>query len=156
MAKRPLSFKDFMVVDYTPGMPEQISWNAKKRRRGVLGGLDEALTFAQRRGRSQVARRIKAKLAMGRRRSLAKTADQKVLMKRARRLAISLMYKKLAKGVPREELSIARKQEIEARLDKMKGAINRLARKLISRERQIERERKQGVKSSASNQSDQG
>jgi len=25
-----LSFKDFIVVDYTPGMPDQISYNAMK------------------------------------------------------------------------------------------------------------------------------
>lgn len=146
MAKRPLSFRDFMVVDYTPGMPEQISWNAKKRRRGVLGGLDESLTIAQRRGRSLVAKRIKAKLAMGRKRAEKRTADSKVVMKRARRLAINIFYKKLAKGVPRDELSVARRQEIETRLERMKGAINRLARKLIPRVREIERMRKQGTK----------
>lgn len=135
-----------MVVDYTPGMPEQISWNAKKRRRGVLGGLDESLTIAQRRGRSLVAKRIKAKLAMGRKRAEKRTADSKVVMKRARRLAINIFYKKLAKGVPRDELSVARRQEIETRLERMKGAINRLARKLIPRVREIERMRKQGTK----------
>jgi hypothetical protein len=37
MAKKPLSFKDFMVVDYTPGMPDLISYRALKRHRGLVG-----------------------------------------------------------------------------------------------------------------------
>ena len=72
MAK-PLSFKDFLVVDYTPGMPEEISWAAMKRRRGRIGEeveeTDEALDFAQRRARGRVMRKNKAKIAMGRRKA---------------------------------------------------------------------------------------
>lgn len=143
MAKA-LGFKDFLIVDYTPGMPEQISWNAKKRRRGVIG---EALTFAQRRNRSRIAKRIKTKLAMGRKRAAKRTADPKRLMKRARKLAINIMYKKLSKGVPREDLPLARRQEIETRLEKMKGRIDKLARRLLPRVRQLERERRQSTSS---------
>ena len=142
-----LSFKDFMTVDYAPGQPEQISWNAKKRRRGVIG---EALSMQARRKRAQVLRRIKSKLAMGRKRFANRAADPKRLMKRARKLAINLLYKKLAKGVPREELGLARRQEIEKRLEKMKGRIERMARKLLPKVRQFERDRRQGKSTSSS------
>jgi len=58
MAK-PLSFKDFLVVDYTPGMPEEISWAAMKRRRGRIGeeveGLDEDLEENLRKQVAQMA-----------------------------------------------------------------------------------------------------
>jgi len=37
MAKNPLSFKDFLSVDYTPKMPELISKRAKKRKTGEVG-----------------------------------------------------------------------------------------------------------------------
>ncbi len=145
MAKKPISFKDLMIVDYTPEMPEQISWNAQKRRRGVVG---ESLNFSQRRVRAMIAKRNKAKLAMGRRRAAGRTADSARFMKRARRLAINLIYRKLSKGVAREDLSIARRQEIEARIQKMKGRIEKLARRLLPKVRELEKQRKQGASAS--------
>ena len=150
VAKKPISFKDLMIVDYTPEMPEQISWNAQKRRRGVVGEgvTTEALNFSQRRVRAMIAKRNKSKLAMGRRRSALRTADSARFMKRARRLAINLMFKKMSKGVAREDLPLARRQEIEARLEKMKGRIEKLARRLLPKVRELEKQRKQGTSAS--------
>lgn len=34
MAKKPLSYKDFLTVDYAPGQPELVKRNAKKRKSG--------------------------------------------------------------------------------------------------------------------------
>ena len=65
MAK-PLSFKDFLAVDYTPGMPDQISYNAMKRKRGRIGEdtTDEALSFASRRALARSMIKNKAKIKM--------------------------------------------------------------------------------------------
>ena len=57
MAK--LGFKDFLTVDYAPGMPDQVKKNAKKRKMDTPTGntnedaVDEALTQQQRRARSR-------------------------------------------------------------------------------------------------------
>ena len=68
MAK-PLSFKDFIVVDYRPGMGELINYRATKRRR--LGEepevseeetTDEALDFQARRARARSMKKNKAKI----------------------------------------------------------------------------------------------
>jgi hypothetical protein len=41
MAK-PVSFKDFMIVDYRPGEPEEINYRAYKRKRNTnLNGVEE-------------------------------------------------------------------------------------------------------------------
>lgn len=151
IVQKKLSFRDFLTVDYTPGMPEQISWNAKKRKRGVMGPTDEsyepvgeALNFAQRRIRGIIAKRNKAKLKMGRQRAERRTASPEKLMKRARKMAINILFKKFSKGVPRSDLPPSRKQEIETRLEKMKGRIDRIARKLLPAVRKLERERRMG------------
>ena len=145
VAKKPISFKDLMIVDYTPEMPEQISWNAQKRRRGVVG---ESLNFSQRRVRSLIAKRNKSKLSMGRKRAAGRTANSAQFIKRARRLAINLIFRKLSKGVAREDLPVARRQEIEARIQKMKGRIEKLAQRLLPRVRELEKQRKQGISAS--------
>ena len=147
MAK-PLSFKDFLVVDYTPGMPEEISWAAMKRRRGRIGEeveeTDEALNFAQRRARGRVMRKNKAKIAMGRRRSANRAADPERLKKRARKQAMNVMFKKLAKGTSRADLPATRRQEIEKRLEKLKPRIDKMSRKMLPQVRKMEKERRMG------------
>ena len=91
MAK-PLSFKDFIVVDYKPGEDELIKYAAHKRHRGRIGEeteetTDEALTFSQRRARGRAMKKNKAKIAMGRRRAAKKPADNARLQKRAQKQA---------------------------------------------------------------------
>lgn len=151
-----LSFKDFMVVDYTPGMPEEISWAAHKRRRGRIGEevetededeietTDEALDFSQRRARARQMKKYKAKIAMGRRRAAKKPADMDRLKKRADKQARTQIFKKLSKGVDKGELPPSRRKEIETRLDKMKPRIQKIARKLLPKVRKMDRERRMG------------
>ena len=140
-----LSFKDFLTVDYTPGMPEEISYAAMKRKRGRIGeDVDEALNFQQRRARARQMKKNKAKIAMGRRRAARKAADPKRLMKRARKAAINTLFKKLAKGQSRSELPAGRRQEIEKRIEKMKPRVDKIARKMLPQIRKLEKERRMG------------
>ena len=140
-----LSFKDFLTVDYTPGMPEEISYAAMKRKRGRIGeDVDEALNFQQRRARARQMKKNKAKIAMGRRRAARKAADPKRLMKRARKAAINTLFKKLAKGQTRSDLPAGRRQEIEKRIEKMKPRVDKIARKMLPQIRKMEKERRMG------------
>jgi len=140
-----LSFKDFLTVDYTPGMPEEISYAAMKRKRGRIGeDVDEALNFQQRRARARAMKKNKAKIAMGRRRAARKAADPKRLMKRARKAAINTLFKKLAKGQSRSDLPAGRRQEIEKRIEKMKPRVDKIARKMLPQIRKLEKERRMG------------
>ena len=142
MAK-PLSFKDFLAVDYTPGMPDQISYNAMKRKRGRIGEdtTDEALSFASRRALARAMIKNKAKIKMGSRRAMQKTATQDVIMKRARKAARDLLFQKFAKK-DRSEMTPSRRASIEDRISKMKGKVDKIARKMIPQIRKRERDRK--------------
>lgn len=143
----PLSFKDFLAVDYTPGMPDSISYAAKKRKRGVIGEdsqeTNEALDFNQRRARARSIKKNKAKIAMGRRRAANKQASQDRLKKRARKQAINTVFQKLSKGVKSSDLPMSRRQSIEKRLEKMKPRIDKMARKMLPSVRKMEKERRQ-------------
>ena len=132
-----------MTVDYTPGMPELVSYAAHKRRRGRIGeDVEEALDFQQRRARSRAMKKNKAKIAMGRKRAAKRTAGTDRLKKRAEKGARSQIFKKLSKGVSKDELPFARRQEIEKRIDKMKPKIKRIAMKLVKDKRKLEKERR--------------
>jgi hypothetical protein len=88
-------------------------------------------------------KRNKAKIKMGRRRAMQRVATPDVLMKRAKKHARNIMFKKIAKK-HRGEVTPARKAAIEDRLNKMKGRIDKMARKMIPQIRKIEKERRSG------------
>ena len=142
MAK-PLRFSDFQVVDYTPGMDDQISKNAKDRKQ------DEALSFAQRRARGRLMKRMKAKLKLGRDKAARKTDSVDVLKKRTTKQVRNALFLKFSKGLSRGEVPPARRKEIEARIDKLPQArIQNLVKKALPTVRKMERERKMQKRSS--------
>ena len=136
-----LGFKEFNPAEYRPGEDDQVNHNAIKRKR-----QDEALSMQQRRARSRLMKRIRAKLKMGRKRASRRTANIGVLKKRSNKQARNLIFKKLSKGKSRSELAPARRQEIEKRLDKMKGRIQKIAMRILPKVRKMEIQRKQGKK----------
>lgn len=159
MAKT-LDFKDFMVVDYAPGMDPIIKRAAKKRKMDSGAGsnaeysstyapdehidtIDEALTSQQRRLRAIQFKRKQPKIELGRERAARRFADKDRLMSRARRQARTRLLKMLTKGIAKADLTYQRRQEIEKRLDSpgMKKAIDRIAMKLLPKERQAEIQR---------------
>lgn len=139
-----LSFKDFVTVDYKPGMPELVSYAAHKRHRGRIGEdtTDEALDFQARRARSRAMRKNKAKIAMGRRRAAKKMASTDKLSKRSMRSARAQLFTKFSKGKSKDEVPYARRQEIEKRIDKMGARVQKIARKMLPDIRKKEKERK--------------
>ena len=138
-----MSFKHFVNADYTMSGDEQLAYNAQKRKDGTY---DEALDMQQRRKLAQRMKRNKARIAMGRRRAERKVASMDKLKVRARKQARKMLAKKLTKGIDKSELSLARKKEIEKRLDKpqMQSKIARIARKSLPQVRKAELQRKRG------------
>lgn len=148
MAK-PLRFKDFVNVDYTQTGDDELAYQAQKRHRHIpTGNTGEALSMTARRKLAISLKKNKAKIAMGRKRAEKKVASQEVLMKRAKKQARNMFFKKITKDIPKDELSFARKQEIEKRLDKLSPKIEKLARKILPKVRAKELEKKRGGGSS--------
>ena len=152
-----VGFKDFLSVDYTQTGDGQLAKNAKKRKMDTTGGnnaeysstngpskTDEALGMAQRRARARQMKKYATRLKMGRKRAAAKMADAPRLKKRAQKAARNALAKKLTKGIPKGELTPARKMEIEKRLEKMKPRVARLAKKMLPTIRKKEFARRQG------------
>jgi len=156
---KPLSFKDFVVVDYVPGTGEYINYQANKRHKQQGAGtnaeyasyqpegekIEEALTHAQRIKRSLQMKKIKARIKMGRQRALRKTPDMETVKKRARKKARLLVLKRLTRGQDKSEISFSRRQSLEKKLEKMGPRIDRIAKKLIPDIRKIDRERKKAA-----------
>ena len=147
MAK-PMSLKTFINVDYTQTGDPQQAYNAKKRKRDSGEGTTEALTVQQRRKLARNLKKNKAKIARGRKIAARRVANMDVLKKRARRQARKAIVKKITKGIDKSELSVARRAEIEKRVDKMGSRIDRIAKKLLPKVRKSELARKRGPKKS--------
>jgi hypothetical protein len=73
-------------------------------------------------------------------------AKPDVLKRRANKAARNIILKKLTKGIPKSELSFARRNEIEKRLDKpnVKKRLSMLARRMYKDVRKKEVDRKKG------------
>lgn len=148
-----LSFRDFLVVDYMPGMGEYINYQAHKRHKDThsVGGPvgesveTEALSHAQRIKMGQRMKRMAKRIAIARKRALKRTPTSDVVKRRSMKSARKLIYKKLTKGMDKSELSFARRQDIEKRLAKMGPRIQRIAKKLAPEIRKRDRDRKKSA-----------
>ena len=161
---RSLSFKDFMAVDYTPGMGEYISYQAQKRKRGhydTYGDsydaeeghdgenlaeaqeVDEVLSHAQRIKASLRMKKMSKRIKIARDRAMKRTPTMKVVKSRAARQARRDMFKKMTRGQDKGDVAIAKRADIEKRLDRMKPRLQRMAQKLIPQIRKNDRDRKQ-------------
>lgn len=130
-----------------PGEPDEIKYR-RHRRRTIDEEPDEALNMQQRLQRARAFRRNRSKIKIGRERAKRRVASKEVLKKRARRAARNLIIQKMTKGMSKGELTFARRQEIEKRLDKMGSRIDKLAMKLLPKIRKAEMARKRGGASS--------
>jgi len=101
--------------------------------------LQEVLNIQQRMKKKQAMRRNKAKIAMGRRRAARKMASADVLKGRAQKQARNLIVKKILKNRSKSDLSYGSRAALEKMVAKRKGAIDRIARKLLPKVRQKDR-----------------
>ena len=98
----------------------------------------EALNIQQRLKRSRLFKKIKAKIALGRKKAAKKIASAKQLLKRALKKARLKFFKKQTKGQAPGEVSFARRNEIEKKLDKQQNKIKKYANKLLPQVRKDE------------------
>lgn len=132
-----------MITPVESGEDEYLKYRAMKRRKHMYEetaveeeSTDEALSMQSRMKRSRDMRKNKNKLAIARKRMAKRVANPERIKKRARKQARDMIYKKLTKGIPRSDLTPAKKRELEKRIDKMKPRVNRLTRKIMPQVRQ--------------------
>tara|TARA_B100002019_G_scaffold293468_1_gene321281 strand:+ start:1607 stop:2044 length:438 start_codon:yes stop_codon:yes gene_type:complete len=136
---KPMGFKDFIAVDYTETGDDQLAYNAKKRKT-----QDEALTRQQRMAASRRMKKLARKIQIGKKKAAKKVASMDKLKVRANKQARELLLKKMTKGKGKDQLSLARRQELEKKLDKKKAVIAKIAKKLLPKVRKKELEKKRG------------
>jgi hypothetical protein len=117
------SFKDYLTVD------EDVD-------------VGEALTNMQRQKAKQTFRKNKAKIALGKKKAAKKVASPEQLKKRAEKAARNILIKKITKDKDKSDLSFAQRTNIEKQLEKKKGAIKKIAKKLLPQLRKDDREKK--------------
>jgi hypothetical protein len=143
---------------FKKGLPKRLQRNAQDVYDMVRAGmkiaeeleLDEAvLNFQQRRQRALTMRRYKSKLAAARKRLARRVSSKEKLQKKARKRAIALIRKKVAgeKGANYGDLNPAEKMMIDKRVAKRKGAIDRIAKRMLPQVRKADIKRVQGKRS---------
>ena len=106
----------------------------------------EAMSIQQRLKRSRLFKKIKNKIAIGRKKAAKKIANPKQLLKRASKKARLKFFKKQSKGKAPGDVSLARRNEIEKKLDKMKNKIKKFAVKILPQVRKDELAKKKKSK----------
>lgn len=103
------------------------------------------LNFQQRRKRAMVMRRMKVKIQRARERAARRLATTEKLKLRARRAAIKIVRRRVAGklGMNYADLSASQKMQIDQKVAKRKGMIEKIARKILPavRRKEIERYR---------------
>jgi len=141
------SFKDLITVDLKPGEDELTKYRKKKSNRIAHDTsedkeVEEALNIQQRMKKRQQVRRMKAKIAIGRKKAMRRTATTEVLKKRAKRKARLVVLKKFLKGKKKEDLPYSTRAAYEKMVNKKQAVVDRIAKKLLPAMRQAERDRK--------------
>lgn len=107
--------------------------------------LDEALTMVQRIKRRQIMKRMKGKIRVGQRRAKKRTASMVVLKRRAKLAAKRILTKRILKNKTKGDASFAERSRVEKMLLRKKGAVERIARKLMPKLRKKEQERRRNA-----------
>ena len=98
--------------------------------------------------RRRAMKKIKYKIKRGREIAKRRIASKEKLMKRTRRAVRAAFLKRFTKDVPKSELTFARRQELEKRLEKpaIKKRIDMLAKRMYPKVRRAEMAKKRGSK----------
>lgn len=145
--------KDGDMESFKKGLPRKLQSRAKSVYDAVRSGmaitesleeieLDEALTRQQRLKRSMIMRRLKSKIAMGRRKAMRRKATSEVLKKRARKKVIAALKQRFAKGQKYQDLPYSARQRIDDRVAKIPPArIDILMRRILPKVKASEKQR---------------
>ena len=103
--------------------------------------FEEAMTAQQRQKAKATFRKNKAKIMLGRKKAAKKLATKDQLQGRAEKQARDILFKKLVKDKGKSDLSFAQRAAIEDKLKKKKGAIKKIAKKLLPKIKAADREK---------------
>ncbi len=92
---------------------------------------DEAMTMAQRMKMKAAFKKNKGKIALGKKKAAKKLASPEKLKARAQKQARDIIIKKILKGKSKNDLGFAARTDLEKKVDKKKGAINKIAKKIL-------------------------
>lgn len=106
----------------------------------------ESLSRSERLKRGRTMKRIAGKLAAKRKLAMKKRSTPEKIQNKSRKMAINALKKKFARGKNFNELPDAQKQAIEKKIEKKKGLIDRLSKKMKKVVRSKESERLSGNK----------
>jgi len=164
----PLSFKDFIVVNYIESDDDLLAYQAHKRHRGTVGeacwqgytqkGMkpkngkmvpncvpeedqqqNEVLSVKGRLALSRAMRRRKNQLALARRRHGKRIAGNQRIGTRSSRQARNQLFKKLSGGKKRSDLTPARRAGLEKKVQSFSGRVKAIARKILPSVRAADR-----------------
>jgi len=140
---------------FKSGLPKKLQVHADDIYTMVRAGMKLAesssdlkeyvLTLDQRRKRALVMRRYETKMQMSRERLKRRIASNQKLIGRSRKKAIEIIRKMVAgeKGLNYHDLSVSDKMAIDKRVEQRKGAIGKIAARLLPKIRQAEMQRVQ-------------
>jgi phosphopantetheine adenylyltransferase len=103
--------------------------------------LMEVLSRTERMKGKMRLRKTSAKRGRSTKIALKRYSNPATINKRARRLAIKLMKQRMLRGRDYSKVSVGEKERIEKTLSQRKDVINRVAQKLVSRVRKVEKAR---------------
>lgn len=103
--------------------------------------LMEVLSRQERMRAKMRLRRTQAKRERSTKIALKRYSNTETINKRARRLAIKLMKKRMLRGRDLSKISVGEKERLERMIEKRKALIGRIATKLVSRVRKVEKAR---------------
>lgn len=112
--------------------------------------VNEALSISQRRAVGRRMKRMKTRIARGKKIKQRRMADRTQLQKRASLMARNILTKKLSGGKQKADLNVAQKIAVAKKLEGKKNAIRTLVRKLMPRVKKAERERLNRFRSKSS------
>jgi len=103
--------------------------------------IGEALDAKQRMKMKQAFKKSAAKRKIGMKKSAKKLKTPDKLKKTAMKKARDMVAKKMVKGVDKKDMSFAQRKSLEKKLDKKKGAIAKLAKKIKGKVKMADKER---------------
>lgn len=150
------------VPSFTKNLPKNLKADAAEIMLAVRKGmgmseenLSEALTRQQRRKRAVAMKKARHKIRRGREKAKKRVANLETLKKRAKKAALNIMKQKFAKNRRYAELSPGEKEVIDKRIEKIsKKRIEQIARRLLPKVKQKERERRMNMMTGGSSKNE--
>ena len=106
-----------------------------------INEIEEALNAKQRMAKKMAMRKNKAKIAIAKKKNAKRLKNPEKLKKSAKKKARDIIAKKIMKGKDKKDMSYAQRNALEKRLDKKKGAIAKLAKKIKPKVKMADKER---------------